>query len=104
MYIDLEGLKIRESSAMDFKTRIIGLVSFFNEKSGIDEATGANIFPQKIEADSSQTSVEMSDYQFVLYCEARNKERELEERAARKSKVTEGIKFIKIPSVLIKLI
>jgi hypothetical protein len=61
-----------------FKNRIVGLVSFFNEISGIDEQTGANLFPDKIVATTDETEVEMSNYQFIEYAIMRRIERELE--------------------------
>lgn len=61
-----------------FKNRIVGLVSFFNEISGIDEKTGANLFPDKIIASPDETEVEMSNYQFIEYALMRRVERELE--------------------------
>lgn len=61
-----------------FKNKIVGLVSFFNEISGIDEATGAELFPEKIMATPEETTVYMSNYQFVEYAAKRKIERDLE--------------------------
>ena len=45
MYINAD-FTIRNSNL--FKNKIVGSVSFFNEISGIDEKTGADLFPTKI--------------------------------------------------------
>jgi len=78
-YIDLKEFKVKNVDL--FKNRIIGLVSFFNEISGIDERTGSNIFPDRIDASPEETTVYMSDYQFVQYYYEREYERILENKA-----------------------
>ena len=64
-YIDLENLNLKNVET--FKNRITGLVSFFNEISGTDEETGANIFPDLEFASDTDTHAEMSNFQFVEY-------------------------------------
>ena len=83
-YIDYDTFKVKDSARTDFKSRILGLVSHYNEISGIDEATGSNYFPEIIETTPEETSVHMSDYQFKLYSDARDIERDLEEKQKRK--------------------
>ena len=83
-YIDYETFKVKDSARTDFKSRVLGLVSHYNEISGVDEATGSNYFPEIIETTEEETAVYMSDYQFKLYSDARDIERELEEKQKRK--------------------
>ena len=86
LYIDSKLLKVKDNTKMDFKTRIIGLTSFFNEKSGIDEETGSELFPKKIQAHDVETTVFMSDYQFKIYTQMREEERKLEKMQSKKKK------------------
>ena len=62
-----------------FKNKIVGLVSFFNEITGIDQATGADLFPKAEFASPEETTVYISNYQFIEYAAKRRQERELEE-------------------------
>ena len=75
-YIDQDKGEIRNEN--HFKNRITGLVSFYNEISGKDSETGANLFPDKIDASAEETTVMMSDVQFIEYAAKREIERELE--------------------------
>jgi hypothetical protein len=61
-----------------FKNRITGLVSFYNEISGKDAETGSDLFPEKLIASEEETTVEMSDYQFIEYFNWREYERKME--------------------------
>ena len=75
-YIDYNTFGVKNK--MSFKTRILGLVSFYNEISGTDPKTGYKLFPDKIYASDEETEVIMSDYQFLIYSIGRDIERELE--------------------------
>uniref|UniRef100_A0A6C0JDI7 Helicase ATP-binding domain-containing protein n=1 Tax=viral metagenome TaxID=1070528 RepID=A0A6C0JDI7_9ZZZZ len=77
-YVDMLNYRIKNEN--EFKNRTLGLVSFYNEISGIDKETGANLFPDKIYANIDDTTVEMSNYQFIEYAAKRNIERKLEDR------------------------
>ena len=83
-YIDEEEITIKNE--LNFKNRIIGLVSFYNEIVSADTI----IFPEKIIADTSETFVEMSDYQFIHYSKERDRERKLE-KISRKTQSTKSI-------------
>jgi hypothetical protein len=75
-YIDTDNFKLKNT--VTFKNRITGLTSFFNEISGKDEATGADIFPELEFADEEETHAFMSNFQFIEYAAKRKIERELE--------------------------
>ena len=75
-YIDLENLSLKNMET--FKNRIVGTVSFFNEISGTDTDTGANIFPDLEFASKDETHAEMSNFQFIEYAAKRKIERDLE--------------------------
>ncbi len=77
-YVDMSNYKVNNEN--QFKNRILGLVSFYDEISGIDEETGANLFPDKYIADKDETTVKMSNFQFVEYAYKRRQERELEDK------------------------
>jgi hypothetical protein len=64
-----------------FKNKIQGYVSFYNEIAGIDEQTGYDLFPAKINASPAETDVIMSDYQFIEYCSRAKIEQTKEEQA-----------------------
>ena len=76
-YIDTENFQLKNT--VTFKNRITGLVSFYNEISGKDEATGADIFPELEFADDGETHALMSNFQFIEYAAKRKIERELEQ-------------------------
>ena len=64
-----------------FQKRILGLTSYFRSAS-------EGLMPDfEIEEDLKIIDINMSDYQFVLYEEARSNERELESRNAKKKKM-----------------
>ena len=75
-YIDTETFSLKNT--VTFKNRITGLVSFYNEISGKDEATGADIFPELEFAEEDETHAFMSNFQFIEYAAKRKIERELE--------------------------
>uniref|UniRef100_A0A6C0EIU3 Helicase C-terminal domain-containing protein n=1 Tax=viral metagenome TaxID=1070528 RepID=A0A6C0EIU3_9ZZZZ len=89
-YIDYNEMGVLKSSKILFKKKIVGLVSFFNEISGTDERTGSNLFPDIKHTPTEDTDVIMSDYQFSLYCKARDIERELEELSKKKGAFNQG--------------
>ena len=82
-YIDYNTFEVKNK--MSFKTRILGMVSFYNEISGIDSVTGQKLFPEKIYASTEETKVTMSDYQFMIYTIGREIERELELKSKKSS-------------------
>ena len=89
-YINYDEIGVLESSKLLFKKKIVGLVSFFNEISGIHEETGSELFPEIKETPAEDTEVFMSDYQFSLYNKARDIERELEEISKKKGAFSQG--------------
>lgn len=82
-YIDYDKFGVSEKYKLLFQSKIVGLVSFYNEISGVDEQSGSNFFPTLLESTDEETDIYMSDYQFSLYTRAREEERELEERSKR---------------------
>lgn len=74
----------------DFMNRITGLVSFFNEISGKDEETGADLFPRKEKASEEETTIYMSDYQFIEYYWGRHIERQLEQLSKKSMAFSQG--------------
>jgi len=76
-YIDYDNYNIKPESQTLFKKKIVGLVSFYNEISKVTE-DGSNYFPDIIWAEEDKIKVPMSDYQFSIYCKARDIERDLE--------------------------
>lgn len=70
-----------------FKSRIVGLISFFNETTRKD-STGHSVFPAKIEDDPEK--IPLSNYQFIKYSQARIQERELEVKSSNKGKSSAG--------------
>jgi hypothetical protein len=80
---DLEFRTKRVGSDRDieFKNKIQGFVSFYNEIAGVDEKTGYNLFPTKIDASPEETEVLMSDYQYIEYCRRATIEFQIEENA-----------------------
>ncbi len=80
-YVDTGSFDIKRD--IIFKNKIVGLVSFFNEISGIDTATGANYFPDKLYASDEETLVVMTNYQFLDYALKRQVERDLEEKSVK---------------------
>ncbi len=83
MYVDQDTLKVKNET--DFKNKILGLVSFYNEVSAKEGED--NLFPDKIIAPSSKTDVYMTDYQFIQYIQARIFERKLEDAASKSKRV-----------------
>ena len=79
-YIDSDEVAIKNE--LNFKNRVIGLVSFYNEIISTDDSI---IFPEKITASKSETLVEMSDYQFIHYSKERERERKLEKISRKQS-------------------
>jgi len=73
-YINPNDLSV--INVIDFKKRILGIISFYNEVAtrNIDNP----IFPSIIMAETEETSIHMSNYQFKLYVIDREKEREYE--------------------------
>ncbi len=80
-YVDTTSFEIKRD--IIFKNKIVGLVSFFNEISGIDIPTGANYFPDKFYASDDEILVNMTNYQFLDYALKRQVERELEEKSVK---------------------
>lgn len=70
-----------------FKSKIVGMVSFFNETTRKD-ATGHSVFPSKVEDDPEK--IPLSNYQFIKYSQARIQERELEVKSSNKGKSSTG--------------
>ena len=85
-YIDYNDFTIKDKSILLFQSKIVGLVSFYNEISGNDE-NGNALFPELIYATPDKTNSYMSDYQFSLYTKSRDIERELDERKNMKKNV-----------------
>jgi len=86
-YIDTENFLLKNT--ITFKNRITGLVSFYNEISGKDEATGADIFPELEFAEEKDTHAYMSNFQFIEYAAKRKIERELEQINKRRGGVNQ---------------
>ena len=86
-YIDSEKFLLKNT--VTFKNRITGLVSFYNEISGKDEATGADIFPELEFASEDETHAYMSNFQFIEYAAKRKIERELEQLNKRRGGVNQ---------------
>jgi hypothetical protein len=80
LYVDLANNEPKRKE--QFKSRIVGMVSFFNETTRTD-TSGHSVFPSKIEEDPEK--VDLSNYQFIKYSEAREQERELEQKSGKKS-------------------
>ena len=72
-------------NVLDFKKRILGIISFYNEVASYDIANP--IFPGIVYADITETEVYMSDYQFKLYVEEREVERKYEDLGKRLSNI-----------------
>ena len=70
-----------KNDAKDFKSKIQGFISFYNEIAGTDQTTGYNLFPTKIDATADETNVIMSDYQYIEYCQRAFYEFQKEENA-----------------------
>ena len=87
-YIDKTSLNVM--NVREFKNRILGLVSFYNEISGIDEATGADLFPDKIYALDDEVTVKMSNFQFIEYAAKRRIERKLEDASKKQRGMDEA--------------
>ena len=77
--------------------RTTGLISFYNEISSPEGEE--DIFPEKIEASSEETSVYMSDYQFIEYASERDIERELENSVSKRSRNSDIDVNQKIPDL-----
>ena len=69
----------------DFKKRILGIISFYNEVASADRHNP--IFPDITYADTDEIEVVMSDYQFKLYVQEREVERKYEELGKRMSAI-----------------
>lgn len=83
LYVDLANNEPKRTD--QFKSRIVGLVSFFNETTRTDE-TGHSVFPSKIE--TAPKRIPLSNYQFIKYSQARDQERELEVKSSKKGTTT----------------
>ena len=87
-YINTRSLEVVNQN--QFKNRIFGLISFYNEISK-EKLSDPDIFPSKEDASEEETSVIMSNFQFIEYAAKREIERKLEKRSAQfksKSDVT----------------
>ena len=73
---------------LSLKNRILGLVSFYNEVSS--DYGEEPIFPERIDADTEDVEVIMSNYQFLEYIEYRQIEREKEEMATKMRRSSSG--------------
>jgi hypothetical protein len=85
-----------------FRERIQGYTSYYHEITGVHEETGSELFPEKIIATPEETSVKMSDYQFIQYSTYRNKEQYQEEAMDKMNMISEdnkgAMKFGSIPN------
>ena len=88
-YIEQETFSLKNT--ITFQNRIIGLVSFYNEISGKDEATGADIFPELEFADEEDTTAMMSNFQFIEYAAKREIERQLEDLNKRRGGLNQKV-------------
>lgn len=79
-YIDTYYTKIK--SREDFIRKIIGKVSYFNETTAL-ESDGGSVFPELIRL-PTPVYANLSIYQFIFYCKARSRERELEKKFKKK--------------------
>ena len=93
IYVDKENTRVNPKAEIRFKNRILGLVSFFNEVTGKDEKTGAELFPRKEVASEAEVTVPMSDYQFLDVYQSRQIERELEKASVRRAQQNPGSKM-----------
>ena len=82
-YIRPEDLTV--INVIDFKKRILGIISFYNEVASADRHNP--IFPDIAYADTDEIEVVMSDYQFKLYVQEREVERKYEELGKRMSAI-----------------
>ena len=82
-YINLDDLSV--VNTVDFKRRILGIISFYNEVASYDKENP--IFPGIIYADEVETNVVMSDYQFKLYVQEREVERKYEDIGKKLSQI-----------------
>ena len=82
-YINPDDLSV--INVLDFKKRILGIISFYNEVASYDMSNP--IFPGIHYAELDETQVYMSDYQFKLYVQEREVERKYEDLAKRVSKI-----------------
>ena len=82
-YIKPEDLTVL--NILDFKKRILGIISFYNEVATHD--IDNPIFPDIIYAPNEETSVEMSNFQFKLYVIDREVEREYEQLGKKLSRM-----------------
>jgi hypothetical protein len=73
-YINANDLSV--TNVIDFKKRILGIISFYNEVATRD--IDNPIFPDMINAEDDETNITMSNFQFKLYVIDREKEREYE--------------------------
>ena len=85
-YINATDLSV--TNVIDFKKRILGIISFYNEVATRD--IDNPIFPDMIIAEDDETNVNMSNYQFKLYVIDREKEREYETLSKKLSQM-EGV-------------
>ena len=86
-YINTNSLEVVNQN--QFKNRIFGLISFYNEISK-EKLDDPDIFPTKETALEEETTVVMSNFQFIEYAAKREIERKLEKRSSQfKSKGSE---------------
>ena len=78
-YINSNSLEVINKN--QFRNRILGLISFYNEISK-EKLSDPDIFPSKENASEEETTVTMSNFQFIEYAAKREIERKLEKRSA----------------------
>ena len=76
-YINSNSLEVINKN--QFRNRILGLISFYNEISK-EKLSDPDIFPSKENASEEETTVTMSNFQFIEY--AAKRRRKLEKRSA----------------------
>lgn len=89
-FIDGVEFKIKSHMVEEFQRKILGLVSHFNEVSGNDADTGSPIFPSVEYAGPEDTQVEMSEHQFQVYDDMREREHEMDLAKQRRAQVQSG--------------
>lgn len=87
-YIDDKQFVIKKRATTDFKKKIVGLVSHFNEKSGIDAETQSNIFPS---VQYEHCLVELSDYQYRAYLDMRRIEIDHDKKRLRRASMNREV-------------
>jgi hypothetical protein len=96
------GFRMIPTYKASFRDRIQGYTSYYHEITGIHEETGSELFPEKIVASPEETTVKMSDYQFMHYGAYRYKEQYQEQTSDVLSQIkqdnTGKMDFGKVPS------